>query len=336
MFFPRQPHAGELGRCSLNRRRGRVWRRPTILGVMALVATVFRGRTSLTVATVTALATLVLGACGDGGGDATATQSHDATPSTVSTTSVVQAVPSSESSASPPPVTVLALGDSFVALSSWPELYAAKVESALGRHVELDTSLARAGAGPRLDAIRDNDGAHARIRAADIIVVQPEPGFAAAPMRSYLAGTCGGVANTDCFTAAADEYRTFVTEYLDLIESLATEEAVIRIITTGTWGIDGFHPQLREEDTTKLHDLIGLVDELMAVVESEALARSIPLVDVNTAFNGPDHRQLAPDGYLRADRLHLDDAGSAVVAQLLTEAGFAPLDESSESEVEAN
>lgn len=220
----------------------------------------------------------------------------------------------------------MAIGDSFVAASTWPELYASEVESALGRPTELDTSLAAFGGGPRLHAIRDNDEAKSKISEADILVIQPQPGFAAAPpMRAYMNGSCGGDQNTDCFTAAAEDYETYVEEYLDLIASLVAEDTPVRVITTGTWGMDAFHPRLRAEDPTKLDDLIGLVSMLMTVVESEAQERAIPVIDVNTAFNGPDHRQLAPDDYLISDGMHLADAGSAVVAQLLAEAGFAPL-----------
>lgn len=247
------------------------------------------------------------------------------------TTRAAAATAGSESASPPttvlarPPLTVLAIGDSFVKWSTWPELYAAAVEAELGRPTELDTSLAAGGAGPRLPVIRDDENAHDRIRAADIVVVQPEPGFVGAPMNQYLAGVCGGDSNTDCFAPAADDYRGYVTEYLDLIVSLASDDAEIRVITTGTWGIDGFHPRLRAEDPAKLHDLIDLVDQFMAVVTSEANSRGIAVIDVNTAFTGSDHRQLAPDGYLVADGLHLDDAGSEVVAQLLVETGFGQL-----------
>lgn len=286
------------------------------------------GRTSVRAAS-RALAMVVLGllvgACGTDGGESTAALSVESTASTDAPVRSVRPTVEPPESSSPSPLTVLAIGDSFVAWSSWPELYANAVESALGRPTELDTSLAAGGASPRLDVIRGDPRAHARIHAADVIVVQPEPGFAAAPMSAYLAETCGGDANTACFATAADDYRTYVAEYLDLITSLSTDQTAIRVVLTGTWGIDGFHPRLREEDPATRHDLIALVDELMAVVESEAQARSIPVIDVNTAFNGPDHRQPAPDDYLVADRLHLDDAGSVVVAQLLAEAGFAPL-----------
>jgi hypothetical protein len=268
-----------------------------------------------------------LGACGTSAGEATPSVSVDTPAPTTATTAAAAVATEPATSPPPSPLTVVAIGDSFVASSSWPKLYASEVESTLGRPTELDVSLARAGGGPRLPAVRDSDRARSKISEADILIIQPQPGFAASPpMRAYLDGTCGGDHNTDCFTTAAADYRTYLEEYLDLIASLTGDETPIRVITTGTWGMDAFHPRLRAEDPAKLDDLIGLVDMLMAVVESEAEERSIPVIDVNTAFNGPDHRQLAPDDYLIVDRLHLADAGSAVVVQLLVEAGFAPLD----------
>ena len=133
-----------------------------------------------------------------------------------------------------------------------------------------------------------------------------------------------GAAGLQCFRDTATDYRAYTDEYLDLLVSLAQPGTIIRVARTATWGPDGFYPDLRVDDPAALTDFIGLMIAMMEEVRSSADAREIPSIDVGAAFNGPEYTELAPDDYLVADRLHLADTGSQVVAQLLADLGFEP------------
>ena len=221
------------------------------------------------------------------------------------------------------PLVLLTLGDSFVSSSSWPELYGDLAAESLSREVVVNKTLARPGQGPRLPAIRNDPDAHALIRSADIIVVQPEPGFISRFATQYLAGECGE--SNECFREAADEYRDFLEEYVNLVLAHADPKAAIRLVTTGTWAIDAFYGSTREDDPLAHADLVGVVVLIMEELKAVAAERGIPLADVNAAFNGDDYLQLASADYLVADGIHLSDAGSEEVASLLNDLGYADL-----------
>jgi hypothetical protein len=259
---------------------------------------------------------VLVAACG---GISTDDQPGTMTPTTPPTTTTTTAARATTTVVEQP-VVLLAIGDSFVSWASWPELYGELAARSLGREVVVDKSLARPGQGPRLPVIKEDRDAHALIRSADIIVIQPEPGFIAPFATEYLAGECGEA--DECFQAAADEYRIFLEDYVDLVLKHADPKAAVRLVTTGTWGIDAFYGWAREDDLQVHADLVGLVVLIMEELAEVAEERGIPVADVNAAFNGEDYLQLAPDGYLVTDGMHLDDAGSEVVATLLNDLGY--------------
>jgi hypothetical protein len=118
--------------------------------------------------------------------------------------------------------------------------------------VVVDESLAGPGAPRRLDQIRSSERAQQVIASADILVVQPQPGWVAAPaFNSYLHGECGGTNNTDCLDSAKDEYSAYANEYFDLLLELVNPGTIIRVATTASWGPDGFYPRF-DETTPRL------------------------------------------------------------------------------------
>ena len=98
--------------------------------------------------------------------------------------------------------------------------------------------------------------------------------------------------------------------------------SAIRLVTTGTWGIDAFYDSVRDNDPEAHADLVGLVTLIMDEVKAVGAERGIPVADVNAAFNGDDYLQLVPEEYLVTDGIHLADAGSEVVAALLNDLGY--------------
>jgi hypothetical protein len=224
-----------------------------------------------------------------------------------------------------PTIDLVVVGDSFVGWSEWPEMYAALASDALGISVVLNQSLAGPGTPRRLDQLLESESARDLIASADILVVQPQPGWAAGPaFNSYFNGECGGETNTDCLVALADKFRAYTDEYFDVLLDLVEPGTIVRVTNTATWAPEGFYSTLREEDPDTLFRFIDAVAAMMKESEEAAEERNIPVIDVSAAFNGPDYHTPAPDDFLVADRLHLAEKGSEVVAELLQQLGYQP------------
>jgi hypothetical protein len=222
-------------------------------------------------------------------------------------------------------IDLVVVGDSFVGWSDWPEMYADLASDSLGVTVVVEQSMAGPGSPRRLDQIKNSERSQNVISSAEILVVQPQPGFAARPVfTAYLDGECGGEDNTECFAVAAEEYLAYSNEYFDLLLDLAEPGTIIRVAVTASWGPDGFYPELREEDPEALDAMIEGILTIMTEAENAAAARGILTIDVSAAFNGPTYRDTAPEDYLVADRIHLAEKGSQVVAELLHQLGYEP------------
>lgn len=62
-------------------------------------------------------------------------------------------------------------------------------------------------------------------------------------------------------------------------------------------------------------------------IRQAAMAFNIPLISVYDAFNGPDHNEDPREkGYIGPDGIHASEMGKQVIADLLSEAGYAPIE----------
>jgi hypothetical protein len=201
-------------------------------------------------------------------------------------------------------------------------MYADYISEALDVDVVVDETLAGPGTPRRLAQLEKSDDAQDTIRAADVLVIQPQAGDAAMPMfNDLLNGECVLVPR-DCFAPHVTDYRDYVEEYFDLVLELAKEDALIRIVSAASWAPDGFYSSQIRDDPDLRPILIGGVVALMDEARVAAEARGLAFIDVNAAFNGPDYLDVAPDEYLRSDLLHLAEPGSRVVADLLHDVGY--------------
>jgi hypothetical protein len=225
--------------------------------------------------------------------------------------------------AAPAQLKLVVLGDSFAGWSEWPEMYADLMSAALGVDVIADKTVTGTG-GPRLGFLEQYDWARDTVRTADVVVVQPQAGFAARPMfEEFLTGECDS-GHEDCFAPHIAAYRSYVEEYFDLLHELVSDTAMVRIVSAASWAPDGFYTSQIENDPGLRAILIGGVVAMMDEARAAAEEHGLVFVDVNAAFNGPDYLDVAPDEYLKADGLHLSEAGSLVVAELLHDAGYEP------------
>jgi len=62
-------------------------------------------------------------------------------------------------------------------------------------------------------------------------------------------------------------------------------------------------------------------------VREAAEAFNVPLISVYDAFNGTDHNEDPREkGYIGSDGEHASDRGQQVIADLLSEAGYKPIE----------
>lgn len=263
---------------------------------------------------------LVLTACGTTSTGAPArADAAPETPTTSGTTTPSSVSPSTPTSTTVPAeqaLTVVAMGDSVANLSGWPTELAALIESDRGVEVAVD-GFSCFGGCTTLTRIEGSVRLQEAVGMATVVVVQPQPGRVVAPVwRDYFAGSCGGDDSLDCGRTALAEFEAYVADLFDTIERLADAETVVLAITTGTWGVDAFYPELRDTDPQAFEDLLGLLVDMGELTQRAAEDRCIGVVDVNALFSGPDYHQPINAAY-SDDGKHPSREGSRVIAAAL-------------------
>jgi hypothetical protein len=254
---------------------------------------------------------LVIPAC------STATSSTTAPPLSSDSTEPATANSTASTTSLPDEIDLVALGDSFVAWSDWPEILSDDLAALRGVQVHLDDTLAKPGslAAFEPDLLSTDTAARTTIAGAEILILQPRPLFAPPAMAAFVADECGDAA--ECLDTALDEMRTYTEDYLDLVGTLIGADTEVAVVLVGSWPVDAIYPGLRLDDEAGLVRLSTFMFDLMRVVETAAEARGMAVVDVGAVFNGADYLDSMDPDYLVADGLHLSEAGSRVVADEL-------------------
>ena len=206
-------------------------------------------------------------------------------------------------------VVLLAFGDSLANLDGWPAQLGALIQADQTTSVTVDGFSCFGGCNG-LDRIRDHWTS--RISAADVIVVQPQPGRVALPVfRGYLTDTCG--LGLECMDTALADYSVYIRDLFGLVVDHARDDAVVLTIVAGTWGVDANRPDLRDEDPKAFDDLIRFMIEMGEMTTTAAEERCIGVVDVNVIMSGPNVFDPINPAY-SDDRTHPNETGSAVIA----------------------
>lgn len=231
---------------------------------------------------------------------------------------------------------VLSIGDAFADSRGWPGVVAESMAADLGIEVTAAslTCLGDCGntAGP-LDRIRASGLIQDDIRKADVILVQPQPGWVVTPtLRTYFAGECGGDDNRDCLRGAIADYRTYTGELLDELYALSGRGTVIRVIPTDAYVIRHWNPsgafggdidpafELNDADPAAFTVVIDWFKGLMEAGMDAAAARCIPVWDANAYFSGADYRHAPSPSYF--DGFALNAVGERIVADRVLGLGY--------------
>lgn len=219
---------------------------------------------------------------------------------------------------------LVVFGDSFASATGWPTQFADLIATEFGVEVLVDGDVCFGGC-TALTRIRASERLQGLVAAAEVIVVQPQPGRVVAPLwRTYLDGDCGGSDGRECFRRAEDDFRIYVEELFDEVIELGHEAATIRATrATGTWAIDSFHRGLRDADPETFDLFLENMLALSNHVAEAAAERCILAVDVNAIMSGPDYRQPVDPDYSR-DGLHPSTEASRVIAESLGRLGYRP------------
>jgi lysophospholipase L1-like esterase len=214
----------------------------------------------------------------------------------------------------------VALGDSFTAVATWPEIYASTMEEELGVEVTLHRE-ARPGqrASDALLRIQTDDRLRRLIMEAEVITVNVGANSLEYPFRQYEAGTCGGEDGQDCLRSAVASVEADWSALLDELVALrGPEEAHIVTFRFGSW-----LPQVICDWGSECWEvLLGYLLTFNDSVERAANERGIHVVDVNPPFVGADYRQPVNREYVVSDGIHVSEDGSVVITDLLLELGL--------------
>lgn len=213
---------------------------------------------------------------------------------------------------------LVGIGDSFIGWSTVTERYAEVLGEQFGIEIAVEKIVHPTS--NRLEYIRTDDRSAAVLAAAEIVVVEPQPGPpSAAAWDRYLAGVCGGTDNQECLRTARADFALYVGDLFDELIALTPDDATIIAVLVGTWGVEAFNPGLEDDDPHGYRIFVEHIVTLQDISAEAGALRGIASVDVSAAFNGPHYDRPVPEGYLQPDRAHLTEEGSLVVARLIHE-----------------
>ncbi len=220
----------------------------------------------------------------------------------------------------------VALGTSFTGYASWPEMYVAHIEKDLGVEVRLhDETVGGGRADEALERIRSDEPLRALLAQADVITVDPAIDEMRVPMVTFAGeGGCGGVDGQDCFRETLPGVKAAWEGLLDeLVELRSPSQADLIVIVPGAWlaeyACGSWGSACWEVEA-------GYVVELLRFWSEAAAERGLKVANTLEALHGPGVFEAPVDrDYLQSDRLHLTDAASQIIADLLRELGYTPL-----------
>ena len=271
---------------------------------------------------VVVIAILLGAGCGSGPDEG----ATEAVPTSSSTEAVTTTAPSTTTSGAPTlavegPWDLVFFSDS----SGWgiAELWANRISEELGVDVRVhDQATGSLAATALLSRLDSNDSTLRDLVAeAEIVVINGNPRGSGATDDVEACVSVTGPAPTAYSAADFAPYREVLGQLYDRVAELrAGAPTAIR-------AMDLYNPMV---PSWELH---GIENEcaqawaaFIAAVHEAAAANGVPVAAVAEAFNGPGFDQNpSASGLLGPDEVHTNDAGKAVIVDLLDELGYAPL-----------
>lgn len=172
-----------------------------------------------------------------------------------------------------------------------------------------------------LNALRNDVAFRSAVSAANVVTFDIGGNDLLHAIDLFRQGTCGGDDNQDCMRAAVANFGpnwdAIVQEIFNLRDP---KQTIIRTM-------DIYNPFVTQEMVSGTFPIVkGYLDQVDAHIASSAAANGIPMARVYEAFNGPNGDQdPVAKGYMSVDGIHPNDAGHKVIADLLRDLRYAPL-----------
>jgi lysophospholipase L1-like esterase len=221
---------------------------------------------------------------------------------------------------------LVVLGDSLVAedYSALPERYAAHIEEDMGVEVEIQ-NLAVGGETTKslLTNVQKYPWYREPLQGAEIVLISVGGGDLPCMEKRFFGGECGGADNQDCLRQQLEESLTNWDALLAEIASLADSHGtLIRPIIPGVLEYFARVYQDRPEDVEVYNSYVVALYEHMARSCAE---RGIPVLDLYALYDSPNADPNLPEIAGTGDGVHVSDEGDTVIAGLLRELGYVPI-----------
>ena len=171
-------------------------------------------------------------------------------------------------------------------------------------------------------------GLHAAIAEAEVIVFFGNPrgpadqGGVTGGMESCMHSTVPEDCSAELYAPYTENLKAVYEEILALREGQPT---IIR-------AVDFYNPLIStHRDKNVEVECTACWETFNSAVHQAAEAYNIPVVSIYDAFNGPDHNEDPVEkGYIGPDGVHASAEGQQVIADILSEAGYEPIELPSE------
>lgn len=171
-----------------------------------------------------------------------------------------------------------------------------------------------------LKAITTNTKIRSAIAKAQVITFDIGANDLRIARRKFVAGVCGGPDNQECLRTTVMEFKRNWDGIVAVLVSLAGNKAVIRTF-------DIYNPHVRRDlRTGNLEVFQPYLDQVNQHISNSARANGLAVAHVWGAFNGTSGKEdPRSKNFLAFDRVHPNDRGHRVIADLLRDLGYAPL-----------
>jgi lysophospholipase L1-like esterase len=235
--------------------------------------------------------------------------------------------PSSPAASSGPEWGYVALGDSistgFRTGAGFPALFAERIQDDTEATVVVENRAVNgATSDDVLALIKTDEELRDVLRDAEVITINEPAGNDLDPARTQvLLDTCGGADGRECMRAAVKHVAANLRRIVNAIVALrGPGDAIIRLV-------GDYYPFVADDVRAGVFEsLLPFAEELDADWRGLAQEHHLMYVDVFEAFNGPDHHgDPAEAGLVIPHDAHPTAEGHARIADLLADAGYAPL-----------
>jgi hypothetical protein len=221
----------------------------------------------------------------------------------------------------------VSIGGDFTYAMRWNETYAAYIEEDLGVDVTLtDASFhSRKTLAEMLEQLQTDQEFRSLVENAEVVTISvPAEAYLGGAQGRYMSGMCGGEDGQQCFRDAHEKAKSELRAYLEELTGLANpSDTIVRTFEYGTvdaWMITLWNVELTEDQIEVFIEQARLLTETIREISAEF---GIPIIDVAPIYQPNGLNSPPIEKYV--GRIGITDEGVQAVADLLRQAGYAPL-----------